>query len=430
MGDAVDLVRDNVSHVLSRFQTSPMHFYLGFSGGVDSTSLLDAVCSYLKQHTQHQLSLIHINHGLHDDADAWEAHCAGVARQYRLPLSTHQVLIQAKHDGIENACRKARWAVFTSILSKKNHCLLLAHHANDQVETFFLRLMRGAGLSGLSSIREDCHISGIRVVRPLLSIDKTAILTYASVLSLPYISDLTNFDSVYDRNYIRNDIIPSLQARWPSAISQAIRSIGHIQADWDYLLNIASIHLDELITIRFGLPCIDQNRFNMLSQADRYLCLRAFILRKGWYLPSSKQMAMLVNQLESSRKGSTCTFQTNQFSLFVYASFVYLLPKDFFTRVPDAVKFDLKSDLYLPFHCPNPCRAVADWSALIGQSKNASGELIFGDRVIDLLGAKRYKKILQSRGVPLRIRRCYPFLILDHRCIPISFAAEDSVPGA
>ena len=84
MGDAVDLVRDNVSHVLSRFQTSPMHFYLGFSGGVDSTSLLDAVCSYLKQHTQHQLSLIHINHGLHDDADAWEAHCAGVARQYRL----------------------------------------------------------------------------------------------------------------------------------------------------------------------------------------------------------------------------------------------------------------------------------------------------------------------------------------------------------
>ncbi len=425
MGDAVDLVRDNVSRVLSRFQSTPMHFYLGFSGGVDSTSLLDAVCSYIKQHTQHQLSLIHINHGLHDDADAWETHCTDVAREYQLSLSTHQVLIHARSDGIENACRKARWSVFTSVLSKKNHCLLLGHHANDQVETFFLRLMRGAGLSGLSSMREDCHISGIRVLRPFLSIDKTVILNYVRVLSLPYISDSTNLESIYDRNYIRNDIIPSLQARWQSAIGQVVRSITHIQADWDYLLNIASIHLDELTTVRFGLPCIDQHRFNMLSKADRYLCLRACILNKGWYLPSSKQMAMIIEQLEFSREGSTCSFQTNQFSLFVYASFVYLIPSCFFTRVPDSVKFDLKPDLYLPFHCPNRCRVLADWATLISQTKNTSCELIFGANVISLLGAKRYKKILQSRGVPLRLRQCYPFLIIDNRCMPISFATED-----
>lgn len=425
MSDVVDLVRSDVACALSRFQVTPTHFYLAFSGGVDSTALLDAVCSYLSVQNQHRLSLIHVNHALYHDADDWESHCIQVARDYNLSISTHHVQIHSEGAGVECASRKARWSVFTDVLSKKNSCLLLAHHANDQVETFFLRLMRGAGLSGLTSMQQDCTLSGIRVVRPLLSIDKKTISNYAQVLSLSYISDPSNFESTYDRNYIRNRVVPLLADRWQSAVNQVSRSISHLQSDWDYLLNIASSRLDELVTLRFGLHCIDQYRFNALSESERYLCLRAFVLKQGWYLPSSKQMTSILEQIYSSRKGSTCSFQTDQFRLVVYASYVYVIPRGFFISSPISVKAKLSPGLLLYFYCPNRCRVVADWSKLIDHAVSSECELVFGDSVVSLLGAKRCKKLLQSKGVPLILRPFYPFLKIDDQCLPVSFVADE-----
>lgn len=107
-----------------------------------------------------------------------------------------------------------------------------AHHADDNLETFLLRLLRGGGLRGLSGIPP---VRG-QIVRPMLTLSRAQIEAYLEAHALPFVEDESNADTAYLRNYLRHDIIPRLRARSPALTEHSARSIRSLRADQDFLM--------------------------------------------------------------------------------------------------------------------------------------------------------------------------------------------------
>ena len=206
------------------------HLYVGFSGGTDSHSLLHALTTLSQREALPCITAIHVNHGLHPDADSWEQHCCHVARELGVEIIVERVVVSSK-SSLEAQARNARYSVFEQYLSE-SALLLLAHHLDDQVETVLFRLIRGAGPSGLSGIPQSRSLGAGGLLRPLLNISRSAIEDYASVLSLESINDPSNEDRSLDRNFLRHQVLPLIAERWPGYRSGIART-GAIMASMD-----------------------------------------------------------------------------------------------------------------------------------------------------------------------------------------------------
>jgi tRNA(Ile)-lysidine synthase len=129
----------------------PRRFLVAFSGGMDSTVLLHSLAASADKHRTPILAF-HINHGLHDEAPEWEAHCRSLAAGLDVPFVSEAVEVDDKSGlGLEAAARQARYDAFRPFV-EEGDWLLSAHHEDDQAETLLLNLMRGSGLAGLAGI--------------------------------------------------------------------------------------------------------------------------------------------------------------------------------------------------------------------------------------------------------------------------------------
>jgi tRNA(Ile)-lysidine synthase len=197
---------------------------IAYSGGVDSSVLLHQLA-----HTQplDQLRAIHINHALYPEADHWQAHCEAICQSLGIPLICIQ-LKEAPPQGasIEAWARDQRHAIFAAHL-QPGDILMTAQHADDQAETLLLQLIRGAGPKGLSGMPAEKPLGEGRLQRPLLSWNKEKILAYAQAHQLSWITDHSNQDLTFDRNYLRQGVIPLLKDRWPGLEQTLSRSAAH-----------------------------------------------------------------------------------------------------------------------------------------------------------------------------------------------------------
>ena len=180
--------------------------------------LLDAVARVLGREARSRLVAVHVNHGLHPDAGEWEAHCRAAAARIGVRFEVRRASIRTDRggQGLEAAARAARHAAFRDAVPP-GEPVLLAHQRDDQVETVVLRLLRGAGPAGLAAMRPESVVGGLRFVRPLLGVPRSAILVYASERSLPWVEDPGNLADEHDRNHVRHRVVPALAARWPAA---------------------------------------------------------------------------------------------------------------------------------------------------------------------------------------------------------------------
>lgn len=216
------------------------HFLIAFSGGLDSTVLLHACCQYRAKHPQVTLSASHIHHGLSMNADDWAKHCQQVCQQLEVPLSVEQVkVIREARVSLEASARDARYCVLHQQLSEHS-VLLTAHHLDDQVETLLLALKRGSGLDGLSAMPEQMALESGCHLRPLLPHSRAELEAYASEHQLDWIEDESNQDESFDRNFIRNSLMPQLQNRWPGFASSAARSIHLLGSQRQILEELAT----------------------------------------------------------------------------------------------------------------------------------------------------------------------------------------------
>lgn len=206
---------------------------VAYSGGLDSTVLLHLLSN--RSRPPSGLRALHIHHGLQAPADHWAEHCARTCEQWHIPLQIERVTVaRDRGNGIEAAARDARRAVFAQHL-QRGEWLALAHHLDDQAETFLLRALRGSGNRGLAAMRERSYFAHGQLWRPLLKTPRAALLAYARHHRLQWIEDPSNAHDDYDRNFLRLQVMPLLAQRWPQVADAFARSAA-LAADSEALL--------------------------------------------------------------------------------------------------------------------------------------------------------------------------------------------------
>jgi tRNA(Ile)-lysidine synthase len=197
---------------------------IGVSGGADSMALLHVILRN-RQKINSDFKVLHVNHQLNPQSKHWVRVVRDYCELNHMPFECVQVDVSQWGKNEEQAARKARYHAFTQ---QDFDTLLLAHHANDQMETFFLKLFRGSGAKGLRcmSKKAPCWFDMTKtVVRPLLSVRRSDIEDYVTANGIPYVTDPSNDDLRYDRNWIRHELIPLLEERNTAADINILRSV-------------------------------------------------------------------------------------------------------------------------------------------------------------------------------------------------------------
>ena len=119
----------------------------------------------------------------------------------------------------------------------------MGHHLDDLIETFFLRALRGSGIEGLSSIPKERAVGKGKLIRPFLNIPKSEILAKAKKDKLKFIKDPSNKDISFDRNYLRNKVLPEIENRWPSYRKNLNQLIENLKESSDLLITLSLIHI-------------------------------------------------------------------------------------------------------------------------------------------------------------------------------------------
>ncbi|TWT17563.1 tRNA lysidine(34) synthetase TilS [Luteimonas marina] len=277
---------------------------VGYSGGLDSTVLLQRLAGDAALRAR-GLRAIHVHHGLHDDADAWAAHCAQACAALDVPLDVVRVRVARDGDGLEAAARGARHAAFESALAN-GEVLALAHHRDDQAETFLLRALRASGVDGLAAMRAWRRFGRGWLWRPLLDVPRQALRDHALAHGLRWIEDPSNGDDAHDRNFLRLHVMPTLHARWPQADAAFARAAG-LQREAAGLLSEADAQA--LAVARTLDPrCLQVAPLASLPGARQARVLRQWLDEAGLPPLPAEGVARIVRQLLGNAPGEAAEF--------------------------------------------------------------------------------------------------------------------------
>jgi tRNA(Ile)-lysidine synthase len=266
--------------------------WVAYSGGVDSHVLLHLACESFVN-----VRVVHINHALSDLDKQWQQHCEQTCADLNLPLQCLHVDAAPKPgQSPEDAARNARRAAWQTMLGS-NDLLLLGHHADDQAETILYRLLRGAGPKGLSGIKSKTKLGSVTLFRPLLNITKQEILDYAQVNNLNWLQDQTNADNHFDRNYIRNNILPTMLDRWPAAIANINRAA---QLCGNAASLVAQQAAEKLVNIQLPDSKLDLLKLSAEPLLWQYEILRLW-LQNHDINPSLQQLKIICTEVISAR---------------------------------------------------------------------------------------------------------------------------------
>jgi tRNA(Ile)-lysidine synthase len=278
-----------MTELLSLFSTmlSPyvgrQRWYIAFSGGLDSHVLLHlAWClqqiALSRGDDFPELCAIHIDHQLQTDSASWSEKCRQLCDKYAIQIHVHKVDVQGRRQGTESLAREARYRVFEGYLADED-LLLLGHHQDDQVETFLLRLLRGAGVVGLAAMPVARPLGRGSLFRPLLNMPRSALESYAVSNQLDWVDDPSNTDTHYRRNFLRHRMMPLLGELWPE-YRQSISKAAELQSETADLLNS---YLDaDIENYSDDLGTLDLEGVGKLSRVRQQAVLRHFVfLRLG-----------------------------------------------------------------------------------------------------------------------------------------------------
>lgn len=289
---------------------------VGFSGGLDSTVLLHLISNTPALHGK--IRAVHINHGLSQYADAWQRHCEDICQAWNVSLSVHQVQVEPVN--IEEDARLKRYAVFASELPSQG-CLLLGHHQDDVAETLFLNLMRGSGLKGVGGIPERVIFARGTLFRPLLSCPRSEIQAYATQHALHWVEDESNDNRHFSRNYIRHEVLPTLQQRWPKANEKIAECARHLQEAQYNLYALAEIDCPLLREPTLSLP---YEALLHLNEARLMNVIMTWLHRLGVQMPNAITCRRIINEIIYAAPDKTPVVAWGEYKVRRYESCLYL----------------------------------------------------------------------------------------------------------
>ena len=269
-------------------------YRIAYSGGLDSHVLLNSLAQLRSQLPGVTLTAVHVDHSLNPRSGQWSQHCREVCAALGIFCEVIKTDARpAKGKSPEAVAREARYGVLRSLVGA-GECLVTAQHQDDQAETILLQLLRGAGPSGLAAMAREIPFGEGRLLRPLLSFSRAELKVYAEQEGLVWIEDPSNEDIRLDRNYLRHELWPVLQRRWPSVARTLARVAAH-QADAAELLDKqAQAQLAEIDDGRQGLPV---RALGELPLPDCRNLLRYWLKRQGLPLPDRVHLQRIIEEV-------------------------------------------------------------------------------------------------------------------------------------
>lgn len=399
---------------------------VALSGGLDSCVLLSLAHAWQQQNpSQPPLTAIHVNHGLSPHAIAWEEFCQQLCDTLGIELIIERVTIdRTTGPSLENLARQLRYAAFQRHLPA-GHGLLMAHHLDDQSETFLLRTLRGAGPRGLAAMPARRPLGQGWLLRPLLGCPRSALEHYAHQNQLRWIEDESNQSSDFDRNYLRHEVLPKLESRWPAYRHNWQRSAA-LARDADALLTqLADLDLAAIPhSLQPGAQSLDCVPLSALDAARQRNILRRWLQLSDIPEPGYHLLQQIVSevipagpdaqpQLSWSTDTATFTLRRHRGQLILSGAVPSLPPADTDFELTPQQSLSLPGNGSVTLHISGELpRSVTRFSVRY----RCGGEQLRlqGRRMRSL------KKILQESRLPPWQRESLPLLFADDELVAVA----------
>ncbi len=268
---------ENTAHMFNLWKPK-QSFILGISGGTDSVCLLDVFSSLARKH-DFRLHIAHVNYRLRGkDSDCDEAFVKTLATQYDIPCTVF-CPPKTSFAKSEESYRDLRYHFFETLRQEKNYDhIVVAHHRDDQAETFLLRLLRGSGMTGLRAMRPKNNF----IIRPLLDVTRADILQYLKERKISYRIDTSNTDRKFLRNRVRHDLIPLLERKYQPNIKKILADTATLLAHDYALLETRALSSSQKSNdpLTFSVQALLSIPHALLCQKLRLL-LKPFFLKKS-----------------------------------------------------------------------------------------------------------------------------------------------------
>lgn len=440
MKDSLTISYRSPSSLADLAQDSPV--LLALSGGEDSRVLLDLLAEDAR-HNSYTLVAAHFNHKIRgEEAERDAEFCRTLAESYNISfvLGSADVPRLAKEHGtgIEEEARAQRYAFFESVMIERGIKLLAtAHHAQDQAETVLLHVLRGSGIGGLRGILPCRQFGGGYIVRPLLEVEKSDISQYAREHGLKFVTDSTNSDDTYARNFLRSRVIPLLTELQPS-LTKSLARLAENAGQADSLIGEQA---QELLN-RTGYP------IPLSELSEVHIAVRARVLSTafeefsgGSHLEKVHTDALLA-LCESARPHSSVSLPSGMRGTVEHGAIIFTEDTHTRTEVRTNYRIPLAEGTY------SPCEGVKieisrvdgygdiinkkDKMTLCLPHSLADGAILRPRRegdTVRLRGmTKSVRKLMNEKKLTLRKRAVLPMLVRDEEVLWIpSLAICDSI---
>lgn len=413
---------------------------VGFSGGLDSTVLLDLLARHGRE-SGRPVTAVHVHHGLSPNADAWARFCERFCAQRGVPLSIERVAVDRdSSEGLEGAARSARYAVYAR---RAEPFVALAHHLDDQAETVLLQLLRGTGLKGVAAMPELRALAGsaVTLYRPFLAWPRASLLAHARAEGLEWIEDESNASTVHGRNFLRSELAPLLDARfpgWREALARFSRHAGSADALLDELARddgpdapalAADVGSEAMFIHR---PLSDERRAN---------ALRAFLERTGLPMPATARLEEMARQVYDARDDAQVRIEHSGIVLTRHRNRLYVESRPW-SLAPWRVEWHGEAEIPL-----GEGRGRIHFDAAAGRGIDAArvkegawhfGARSGGERIRLAPGAptRTLKNLLREKGLSQWHRQNLPCLFHEGRLVWMSgvgiaaaYACPEGAPG-
>jgi tRNA(Ile)-lysidine synthase len=301
-------------------------YFIALSGGMDSVALAYFCLPYLRLHTN-DIHVIHINHGLSPNAEAWSEFCQDFCDQLGIVCHLEKVRVCSEGKGLEAAARKARYEVFSRYLSEGD-VLLQGHHLNDQAETVLMRVFKGLGPEALKGIPQIRRLSHGYLYRPWLEIPRELIASSVKTFGLVWVDDESNLDVRFERNYLRHDVLPILSQRRPNILNDLGRTARKSKESVDFIQEWCEASKHEFLSTTYS-----QSQSVNLSHLAKYSELQKKFILRFWFdllgvaHPSDSSFQRIFDELLVLKAHSQAEVCWNGYVVRVFDNTLFCLPR-------------------------------------------------------------------------------------------------------
>ncbi|WP_341813407.1 tRNA lysidine(34) synthetase TilS [Wolbachia endosymbiont (group B) of Germaria angustata] len=297
-------------NIVNKFAFHDNQVAIAVSGGVDSVVLLHLMINWAKKNKPSLPTALTVNHGLRlesqKEADFAVSYAKELGAKESFILNWEKKNIKGN---IQLQARKARYNLLTKWCKNNNvKYLFVAHHKNDQAETFLLRLERGSGVDGLSSMDYKYFLDGIYVFRPLLNFSRSEIEKYAKLHQLRWIEDRSNYDLKYRRTLYRNLLKASDNQ---DVLTERICLTAlHMKRAAKALMHYTRLALNDCVNVHdLGYIEIKLSEFYQLPEevALRLLLYSIMAIVNKHYKPRYRSLIAIFNKISQKDSDINCT---------------------------------------------------------------------------------------------------------------------------